>query len=176
MALNRAHQAIGLILLFLTGVFADFGIMTADVKLSSGHTAKNYAFIPNPNDPPLTCEDIWFYPKYPERDDVSGDKQGVRYDGQRPDDPQQIEFNTGFGHYSMYPLWIAENWYSQVLLLTKPIAIYKNRDYHIFSLDDKDTGGCKLDNTFVRDCAKGSNEHWTFRSIVSCVSEDINIG
>lgn len=170
---NRIHQLIGIFVLLLAGVSADFGIMTADYTLSSIHgsrTIRNYMFVAN--DIQMTCENAWSTAWWPDRSDVSGDKQGVRYQGLRPTDPDQIEFNINLGHYSECFLRfvpIPRQSYSLV-----PTAMYKNRDYHIAALDDTDIGECKVVNSFGLNCAR-SGEKLGIRSIVRCSSRVINV-
>ncbi|KAI0134245.1 hypothetical protein BJ170DRAFT_729479 [Xylariales sp. AK1849] len=148
----RADLLVGLLLLLLLpGVFADFGVMTADITfcgVDGCRTQMNYIF--PALDAQINCGDVWLMNQWGDRSDVSGDKHGVRYTGSRPSDPDQIEFNNNLGHYTMY----------------------KNRDYHVAATDDKDSGQCRVVNDFKLDCAR-FGQRMGVRSIVRCTSSVI---
>jgi hypothetical protein len=104
MAILRIHLMLSVLLVLAAGVLADFTIMSSDLltKGNDGdyHMKARYIFVRG--DGHLNCDNLWNVPAWEESiiNDVSGDKQGVRYKGVRPTDPTLIEFNTNFGHYS----------------------------------------------------------------------------
>ncbi|KAF7518336.1 hypothetical protein G7054_g13488 [Neopestalotiopsis clavispora] len=154
MAILRIHLMLSVLLVLAAAVLADFTIMSSDLltKGNDGdyHMKVRYIFVRG--DGHLNCDNLWNVPAWEESiiNDVSGDKQGVRYKGVRPTDPTLIEFNTNFGHYTMY----------------------KNRDYHLAALDDADSGQCRITNSFVRFCTYEEN-HLIVKSIVRCKTDTI---
>ena len=96
------------------------------------------------------CDDVMNTPRYDERDDVSGDKQGVACDGGgcfgTPEDVDRLEFNTDFGHYT----------------------IYKDRNNDLFDLGNNNVGHCTVDTSDDYECVSGpfpsplSGKRWYF--------------
>ncbi|KAK3369597.1 hypothetical protein B0T24DRAFT_596320 [Lasiosphaeria ovina] len=93
-----------------------------------------YSFFRGPPD----CNDVNNAPRYDESDDVSGDKQGVACDGRgcwqaNPDDIDRLEFNTRFGHFTMY----------------------KDRGRDIFDIWGGNVGHCDPDTSHHYECPSG---------------------
>ncbi|KAE8142524.1 hypothetical protein BDV38DRAFT_278050 [Aspergillus pseudotamarii] len=77
--------------------------------------------------------------------DVSGGRQGVRCKG--CPDFEELEFNLEVGHYT----------------------IYKNRDYGLFTTDDKKVGQCNMDKSDHFQCGNPFSQAGD--SIVHCTAD-----
>ncbi|ETS83635.1 hypothetical protein PFICI_05511 [Pestalotiopsis fici W106-1] len=154
MAVLRIRLVLIILLMLVTGILADFTIMAADLYFRGidGNYKINTRYIFVEGDGHLNCNNLWSIPAWFESIDVSGDKQGVRYKGIRPLDPELIEFNTDFGHYTMY----------------------KDRDYHLAALDDEDSGHCRVVNSFTRNCHYEGNR-LVVKSIVRCTTDTVRL-
>lgn len=172
-----------------TGVAAEeFWFFLVDLHIKpGGPVTKNYFNFFRPEDVggpdhPNCTEAVHTHNKLPRYLDVSGNKYGVRREGEKLD-PDVIEWNSfkpGIGHYSKYRptghLPVRRRHPDR-----RAIAVYKNRDHHIFSLEDKDVGQCWVDNShsFGQPNACPSDS-WlditlTGTSIFRCESDDIHI-
>lgn len=122
-------------------------------------------------------------------DDVSGDKIGVRMETQYLD-PDIIEWNTGddyLGHHSkcQYARTTSLLLYLPTKQMIQPrdrskqtdscIAVYKDRDYKIFDLEDRVVGQCVLDTSHSIGCWYGTGEAKNDYSIIKCTSETLKL-
>ncbi|KAK8051140.1 hypothetical protein PG993_002525 [Apiospora rasikravindrae] len=118
--------------------------------------ATHYTFVPD--DAPFgICNQIMAYPGLRIRDDVSGDKYGVRLSGGTNDAPDDMEFNgRAIGHYT----------------------IYKGRGYTIWPLDgDQPVGTCEPDYSIPYDCDWLNNTGYSLSgtSMFRCKSDVVHI-
>ena len=54
-------------------------------------------------------------------------------------------------------------------------AIYKDRGYQIYDLDDKVRGKCVVDRHWEWDCVYKYWDHFTGTSLLQCTSEDLHL-
>ncbi|RKU46431.1 hypothetical protein DL546_006505 [Coniochaeta pulveracea] len=104
---------------------ADFLIYQGLESYPEVGTFNTYSFFSGPP----SCDDVNTVKRYDRIDDVSGDKQGVACDGGgctgSPEDVDRLEFNTDFGHFTMY----------------------KDRNRDLFDLNGNNVGHCEVDTS-----------------------------
>lgn len=97
------------------------------------------------------CDKIQEVVKYRKSGDVSGDKKGVRSVGRDELDPDILEFNTDFGHYSKLRFLV----FSKIMTRERAYdfaAIYKERNSTLVDLQDQVKGQCFLWNKYKYSC------------------------
>lgn len=92
------------------------------------------------------CDKIQESVEYYRFNDVSGNKKGFRSVGADELDPDVLEFNVDFGHYSESHL------YRYIVVTNVFAAIYKDRGSAMVDLRDEVKGQCYLRNTNTYEC------------------------
>lgn len=150
-------------LTFACLVHADFYIFEA---ASGFFTAASFHSLPEPGCQNLDYADWWIY-----QSDVSGDKKGCRIvrgsdTGAAPD---VLECNTDFGHFSK--LFRATQHIDSAKFKLTSTAVYKNRNWGVFDLDDKQHGTCQPYTDYKFDCNRLSIYRRKGHSLFNCSTD-----
>lgn len=127
--------------------------------------------------PTPTCLDLGHAHEWYFSSDVSGDKQGCRIvrGSDRKAAPEVLECNTDFGHLSKLFSLRSSYRFPELQTNLAITAIYKDRNWGVFDLEDKQHGNCQPYTDYTFDCGAGIMGDNKGQSIFHC-NTDIGTG